>query len=150
MSDESDKPQETSGNAVAVKRPESGKRKANRGSFQKGNKAGVGNGRPPLSPEYKEAMRTLGRKGLEVLQTVLENPKHPQYVTVALKVVERQYGVPKQGIELSGPGGGAVTVALTTTEAREKLAQLAATAAAAATGDDAGTTDGSGSEDTST
>lgn len=73
--------------------------------FEPGNQAAKGHGRPPISPEYKRAIRQLEPKALKALDEILENPKDPQRRKAAEYVIDRRRGRPRVRAEITGAKG---------------------------------------------
>ena len=95
------------------------------GRFGEGNQAAKGHGRPPISAEYKAAIRQLEPKALRALDEILEDPKHPQRRKAAEYVIDRRRGRPRVRAEVTGAKGGPL-VQPVTSAALEALRRLTA------------------------
>lgn len=95
-------------NAMGRKREINAKRRPRGRPFKPGNKAAKGHGRPPVSLEYKAAMKQLEPEALQVLGDVLRDPRHPHREKAAEYVVNRTQGKPTERREITGPGGEAI------------------------------------------
>lgn len=92
--------------------------------------SGNPSGRPKLPEDYKIAIEGIGRKALAALENIVESPNHPRHEQAVEYAINRWQGTPTTRSEVSGPGGGPVTVErMTTEEARTELAALLASAA---------------------
>ena len=84
------------------------------GKWVKGQ-SGNPRGRARTPPELTEACRRLSTDAITVLGTILRSKKHrPQdRIRAAEVLLDRGYGKATQAVELSGPEGGAIPVAIT-------------------------------------
>lgn len=99
--------------------------------FPKGQ-SGNPSGRPPLSPEYKVAVEDVGKRSLQGLSNIIDDPTHVNYFQALIAGLNRWKGTPTSKSEIGGPGGGPIPfkTVLTSDEKRARFRQLAEKAAA--------------------
>lgn len=74
--------------------------------FVKG-KSGNPSGRPQRSPEIKATLKRLGKRALEVLESLMNSAKDESVKLQAAKYLSDQsIGKPTESVELTGEGGG--------------------------------------------
>ena len=78
------------------------------GALRRGNPGNWGGGRPP--DEFRAMCRELACSARDAAQIILKNPNHPAYVGALKWASEHGYGKPKETVEHTGPGGGAIQV----------------------------------------
>ena len=83
----------------------------NKGRFLPGNKGG---GRKPTPKEFKELAENSSVDALETVINILRDPeaRHADKIKAAELILDRAYGKAKQGMELTGEDGGAITIEL--------------------------------------
>jgi len=82
-----------------------------KGRFTKGN---TGGGRPKTPKEFKELAQENSIPALKKVIEILNNPKSKDRdkLKAAEMVMDRAWGKPLQGMELSGPDGNQITIKL--------------------------------------
>ena len=81
------------------------------GQFRPGHSGNPG-GRPKMPEEFRQLARENSVPALQVVVNILKNPKsaNKDRLKAAEIILDRAWGKPVQGVEMSGPGGGPVEV----------------------------------------
>ena len=77
----------------------------------KPGQTGNPNGRPKIAEEFRDNCRTfMAEGGWEKLKDIVEDKKNKDRFRALELIMGYAYGRPKQGVELSGEGGGNISV----------------------------------------
>ena len=77
----------------------------------KPGQTGNPNGRPKIAEEFRDNCRTfMAEGGWEKLKDIVEDKKNKDRFRALELIMGYAYGKPKQGVELSGEGGGNISV----------------------------------------
>jgi hypothetical protein len=81
------------------------------GQFRPGMSGNPG-GRPKMPEEFRQLARENSIPALQVVVDILKNPKsaNKDRLKAAEIILDRAWGKPIQGVEMSGPAGGPVEV----------------------------------------
>lgn len=81
------------------------------GQFRPGISGNPG-GRPKMPEEFRQLARENSIPALQVVVNILKNPAsaNKDRLKAAEIILDRAWGKPVQGVEMSGPGGGPVEV----------------------------------------
>lgn len=85
------------------------KRKAPPHAFKPGQ-SGNPNGRPKVPKEFRELAKANSTKALEIIIEIMKDPKSKpgDRLRAAEMIMDRAWGKPKQGLELTGEDGGPI------------------------------------------
>lgn len=102
--------------------------------FKKGDKSPNPGGRPALPQDVRETLRARTPQAIEELWKLCTTPLDPKVRLAALTVWLSKTVPNLSAVEMSGPEGGPVPVAVSADETLQRLARIVAEAKAKASG----------------